>query len=154
MATPSTNPSGQSGRPQAAPQPSRSDQIDELRYMHQIYQNQYASIASEISTRLEALKNFQNTQQTLENIDTIVNKGMLLGLGGGAYASGTITNPKSIVVNVGAGFLVEKDIAGAKGYVAKAVDNTTNAISQLTKNRRELERVLMEIAYRIEELSH
>ena len=153
MAAPNVNPPN---KPQAASpqQPSRQSQLEELRYMHQIYQNQYMSIANEISTRLEALKNFQNTQQTLENIDAIVNKNLLLGLGGGAYASGTMTNPKSVVVSVGGGFLVEKEISHAKGYVAKAVDNTTNTINQLTKNRREIERALLEIAYRIEELSH
>ncbi|MCW6160483.1 MAG: prefoldin subunit alpha [Candidatus Micrarchaeales archaeon] len=154
MATPNINPSNPPKKPQPAAQSSSGEQLDELRYMHQIYQNQYASIASEISTRLDALKNFQNTQQTLENIDAVVNKNLLLGLGGGAYASGTITNQNSVVVNVGGGFLVEKDIDSAKGYVAKAIDNTTNAINQLTKDRRELERVLLEIAYRIEAISH
>lgn len=153
MAAPNPN---QPKKPQAPEQDlqTRQRQLDELRYMHQLYQNQYMTIANEISTRLDALKSFQNTQQTLENIETIVNKNMLLGLGGGAYASGTITNQNSVVVSVGGGFLVEKDMQSAKGYVAKAVDSTTNTVNQLTKNRREMERALLEIAYRMEELSH
>lgn len=140
--------------PPAAPQAPRENTLEELRYLQQIYQNQYVTLANDINDRLEALRNFTSTQQTLENVDTVVNKNLLLGLGGGAYANGKIIDQKSFVISIGAGFMIEKDIAGAKAYVAKAIDRSTQNINRLNKSKKDLENAIIEVSYKIEELLH
>ncbi|MCL5430126.1 MAG: prefoldin subunit alpha [Candidatus Marsarchaeota archaeon] len=132
---------------------SSAKSIDELRYLQQLYQNQYMSIAQEVSNRLDVLKDFGNSQVALEHMDTMGGKQTLMHIGGGAYLSSKINESGKIIMNVGAGYLVEKNVPDAKAYIAKILDKETQYINRLNKNKKEIENALIEISYRVEELS-
>jgi prefoldin alpha subunit len=128
--------------------------IEEFRYLQQVYQTQYMALAQEMSTRAESLRELDNVQKTLEDIDMIKERETMVPIGSDTYVQGKIINGDSVVVGIGAGFFIEKDIASAKNYISKALEKETSNINKLNKNKRELESALLEISYKIEELSH
>lgn len=140
-------------KPQKQQQPA-GNTIEELRYLQQLYQNQYVGIAQEINIAIDALRTLDNVQGTLENIDTLNGKNSLVPVGPSTYLDGKITNAKSVVIGIGAGYLVEKDIDGAKSYISKMTEKETQHINRLNKAKREIEGALMEISYKADELSH
>lgn len=128
--------------------------IEEFRYLQQVYQSQYMALAQEMSTRAESLRELDNVQKTLEDMDMIKEMDTLIPIGSETYTKGKIMDGDSVVVGIGAGYFVEKDIASAKNYISNALEKETLNINKLSKNKRELESALIEISYKIEELSH
>ena len=135
------------------PAPQRELGLEDLRYIQQMYQSQFMLINQEINTRLEVLRQLENVQRTLENINTLENKRTLIPVGSDAYLEGKVTNSTSVVVGIGAGYLAEKKTDEAKSYVAKAIERETGNVNRLVKNKKELENALIEVSYKIDELS-
>ncbi len=127
--------------------------IDELRYIHQLYENQYAMIGNSINMHLRELQGLNAAQQTLENMNIVEGKETLTEIGGGLYLQSKVHDPKSVIVNVGGGYLVEKEIDAAKGHVAGLIKSYTDNLNRLTKSRKEVESALIEINYKIGEKS-
>lgn len=123
---------------------------EELRYMQQVYQNQYSVLSNSINMILRELQELNSAQRTLENIDLVEGKETLTGIGGDFYLVGSIKDPKSVLVGIGAGYVVEKETDPAKTFVANLIKKHTESLNRLTKNRRELENALIEISYRLE----
>jgi prefoldin alpha subunit len=124
--------------------------IEELRYLQQIYQNQYAMIGNSINMVLREMQELSSAQKTLENMDLVEGKEILNGIGGDFYISGKVQDPKKVLVGVGAGYLIEKDIDSAKTYVADLIKKNNDSVNGLTKNKKEVENALVEISYRID----
>lgn len=81
---------------------------------------------------------------------TLLREETLTGIGGDFYLVGQIKTTKSVLVGIGAGYVIEKETDPAKTHVAELIKKHTDNLNKLTKNRRELENALMEISYRIE----
>ena len=149
---PMTPPSKQSEP--AKPSRGPTANIEELRYFQQLYQNQYMEVAREISDAISLLQTIETVQHTLENTEEIGDKNAMIPVGPSTYFSGKITDAKTVVMGVGAGYLIEKDINSAKAYMSKMMEKETQHIGRLNKSKKELEGALMEISYKVEELSH
>ncbi|MFI5412511.1 MAG: prefoldin subunit alpha [Candidatus Micrarchaeales archaeon] len=128
--------------------------LEEFRYMQQIYQNQYMALAQEINSRVEALRELDNAQKSIEDLDILKERKTLIPIGADTFIAGRITDENTVVLGIGAGYFVEKNIDHAKGYISKAIEKETQSINKLNKNKKEVESALMEIAYKVEELSH
>jgi prefoldin alpha subunit len=124
--------------------------IEELRYMQQVYQNQYTMLGNSINMILRELQELNGAQKTLENIDLVKGKEILSGIGGDFYLIGKVQNPNSVLVGVGAGYVMEKDTDSAKTRVAELIKKHTDDLNRLTKNSKEIENALIEISYRME----
>jgi prefoldin alpha subunit len=140
----------------SSPQPQApiATTLEELRYLQQIYQNQYGLVSQEINNRSENLRELDSAQQTLENIDIIKDKSTLVSTGASTFAFGKITDNKSVVIGIGAGYMVEKSIDEAKNYISKAIEQESKYITQLNKSKKEVEAALIEIEVKVDELSH
>ncbi len=126
------------------------DGIEELRYIQQIYQNQYAMTGNSINALLRELQELSSAQKTLESMDLVQGKETLTGIGGDFYLVGKIENPKKALVGIGAGYVVEKDIDSAKLHVAELIKKHTENLNNVTKSRKQIENALIEISYRLE----
>ncbi len=135
------------------PQTPIATTLEEFRYLQQIYQNQYGLVSQELNNRTENMRELDAAQKALENIDTIKDKSTMIPVGANTFALGKITDNKSVVVGIGAGYMVEKNIEEAKNYIAKALEQETKYINQLNKNKKDVEAALMEIAFKVDELS-
>jgi prefoldin alpha subunit len=125
---------------------------DELRYMQQVYQNQYTMIENSMNIVLRELQELNSAQKTLENIGLVNGKEILTGIGGDFYLPGKVEHPDKVLVGIGAGYVIEKDTDSAKMHVAGLIKKNTESLNSLTKSRKELEGALIEISYRLESL--
>lgn len=139
---------------QPEPQGSKANSLEELQYIHQLYQNQYALLTQEINRRIEVLRQLDSAQKALEDADKMKGSNILIPVGADVYFDGKLNNTKNVVLGIGAGYLLEKDIDGAKSYIAKAVEKETEYINRLAKSKKELEAALIEVSYKIQEISH
>ena len=124
--------------------------LEELRYIQQVYQNQYAMAGNSINILLQELQQLNSTQKTFENVDLLPNKDVVMNIGSDFYLFGRVPNPKTALVGVGAGYIIEKDIDSAKTYVADLIKKRTEDLNRLTKSRKEIEGALIEVSYRLE----
>ena len=152
-ATPPPAPKQPSRAPPKAPA-AGTPSADQLRYLQQIYQNQYMAMAQELNGAIEVLQNLETVLTTLEGMSNLKDKNTLIPIGPSVYMDGKITNAKSVVLGIGAGYMVEKDVDSAKGYITKMIDKETQHINRLNKSKKELEAALMEISYKVDELAH
>lgn len=123
---------------------------DELRYIQQVYQNQYALIGNNINLLVQEVGQLNSAQKTIENLNLIKEKDVITNIGSDFYLFGKVPRTDTVLVGVGAGYLIEKDPESAKEYVTSLIKKRTESLNVLTKNRKELENALVEISYRLE----
>lgn len=135
-------------------QQKKETNIDELRYIRQIYQNQYTEITSELEAKVMLMKELDMTQRSLESISEIEGKNTLMPIGYDVYLNAHIEKNNHALIGVGAGCIVDKSIDEAKGYIAKAVEKETKSLNNLMRAKKEVESALIEVSYKIEESMH
>lgn len=128
---------------------SGKDELSELRYMQQVYQNQYSMVSNSINVVLRELQELGAAQKTLENMELVNGREVLTGIGGDFYISGSISSADNVLVGIGAGYVIEKDIDSAKAHAEELIKKHTEGLNRLTKSRKEIENALVEISYRM-----
>ena len=141
--------------PTPPPKDSRSkeEELTGLSYLQQLYQNQYNALAQSINSALERLADLNNTRITLENMEKISGKPSLTQIGTDAYIFSTASTNQAVLVHVGAGYLAEKSIDDAKGFISKLIERDTAFVNSMVKNRSEVENALLKVSYRLDELN-
>jgi prefoldin alpha subunit len=129
------------------------NELEEMRYMQQVYQNQYAMLNNSVSMQVQEVQMLGAVQRTLESSDMLKGKETLMHVGGSVYMKTSVKDSGHAIVSVGAGYLVEKNIDEAKGYVSAMVAKKTELVNNLAKNRKELQAALIELSYKIESAS-
>jgi prefoldin alpha subunit len=124
--------------------------LDELRYIQQVYQNQYTMMGNNINLLIQEVQQLNSAQKTIENLALVKGKEVITNIGSDFYLFGKVQNPDAILVGVGAGYLVEKDPQGAGEYVSDLLKKRSESLNAMTKSRKEIESALMEISYRLE----
>jgi prefoldin alpha subunit len=125
--------------------------LEELRYIQQIYQNQYSVVGKELEGKNISIRELDAAQRSLESIDSIKDKEALMPVGYDVYLHARIAESSKPLVGVGAGYLVEKEVDEAKQYIAKEIEKKTKEINNLMRAKKEIEAALIEISYRIDE---
>jgi len=92
----------------------------------------------------------QEMRQTVETLEELKNtepgREVLLPLGTGSFLKSTLKQNDRVIIGIGAGFSVEKEIDEAKAIVDKRIQETDSAVQQ-TRER------IAEISGRLEELT-
>lgn len=128
----------------------KREDIYTLRYMQQLYQSQYGAVSGEVNRVVGYLEELNAAQKAVDNTDEIAGRGVLVHMGSGVYLNGKAGKMSSVIVSVGGGYLIEKDITEAKKYIASRIEHTTNVFNKLIKNRNELGAALREVSIRLE----
>ena len=124
--------------------------IDELRYMQQVYQNQYAALNSSMNMHMQEVQMLGAVQNTLENNDLMKGKETLMHIGASVYMKTMAKDSASVIVSIGGGYLMEKGIDEAKGYVSRRMAKKTEELNGMAKSRKELQNALIDISYKME----
>ena len=125
--------------------------IEELRYMQQVYQNQYAAINNAMNMHLQEVQMLGAVQNTLENNDMMKGKEALMHVGASVYMKTEMRNVSMVVVSIGGGYLIEKGIAEAKAYVSGRLAKKNELLNSMAKSRKELQNTLIDISYKMEQ---
>lgn len=131
---------------------SREEELYTLGYMQQVYQNQYNSLVSEINRNVQYLNELSGLKKTLESSGMADNKDVLVNLGGGAYMNSRIKKLDSVLVEIGAGLVIEKRIEDARLFVDSRIEKATQMFNSLVKNRNDLRDAILDVAHRIDAL--
>lgn len=130
-----------------------AEQLAGLRYLQQLYANQYNAVSQLINENLQAIADINSAQKSLENISMISGKKSLISAGAEVYIDATVGKAENVLIGVGAGYLAEKPIDEAKQYLNKRAERQTSLINKLSKDRKDLEGAMMEVAQKIDALT-
>ncbi len=123
-----------------------------LQYMQDYYQNQYIALQRSLQNASEALAEMRETKESVENISKISGKGILSSIGSGMMIKAQAEKIEYVVVGVGAGFYVEKDVQDAQAYIAASINTQEGLIKRLVEAQDKVKRAIIETASKIDNL--
>lgn len=129
------------------------DEMQAMRYLQQLYQNQYSAIINELNQMVGHLGELNAAAKTLENCDVIEGKGMMMHIGANIYINTSAAKLDKVLVSVGGGWIVEKVLDDAKRYIGGRTEKVTGMYNKLSRNKKELETAIIEVSQRMEQLS-
>lgn len=121
----------------------------QLRYLQNIYTQQYDALVNEMATFSIAMGGMQRNIEMLERKDGIKNSNILISGEGGAYLEAKLGKMEKAVVYVGAGYLVEKEVEGAKQFLKDNYKKQEETMRKLSAERARMEKELVDIAYKL-----
>ena len=126
-----------------------AEAIAQLRYMQNVYSQQYEFIQNEISAYIAELNALRGNLSIIENAPTLDNSKVLVDCDGGAYVEASLGKVQKMIVYVGAGYLVEKSLEDAKRFVNENSARREEMIRRLDGEKKKLESELVNIAYKL-----
>ncbi len=129
-----------------------SKEIDELRYVQQMYQNQYYILSQQLDELTAVYAGAANTKEILGSMQSLKGKESLIPAGSGFYATGKVSDDKNVLVPIGASYTISMSIESAKALLDKRSARYTKEIEKLTAAKRNAEKSINEISYRLNEL--
>ncbi len=133
-------------------QNKNTDAYAQLRYLQNAYSQQYELIEEQMATYSISLESVRKGIEFLADAKKASNTKTLINIGGGAYTLASFPEIKSILVYVGAGYLVEQSLDVAKEYVDNGRKKQEETLRKLDNERKKLQGELMGIAYKMEEM--
>lgn len=121
-----------------------------MEYLANVYQNQYMLVNNSISMSLEEVQELSAASKSLEKMDVISEKETLQSLGGDFYIKAAAKKNDTIIVGIGGGYLVEKDLKSARQIVEKRLESKNEMLNKLLKSKKELEGAIMELGSRLQ----
>ena len=129
---------------------SKENAYAQLRYLQSVYSQQYELLEEQIATYSISLDSVRKGVQFLDGTREASKSKTLVSLGGGAYAEASFPDIKSVLVYVGAGYLLEKGVDSAKSYIDEGRKKQEEMLRKLDTERRKLQGELINIAYKME----
>lgn len=126
---------------------NRQEELARLTAEIELLQNQASVHNQNLELLTLSLSELRATRESLEQLKKIeAGKELLIPLGSGSYVRSSLKQNDRVIIGVGSGFSVEKDVDEAKATVDKRAAELESAI-QKTRER------IQEIASRLDELS-
>ncbi len=126
----------------------------QLRYMQNVYSQQYELLEEQMATYSLSLDSIRKGAQFLGESKQASNAKTLVNIGGGAYVEASLPELKSTLVYVGSGYLVERSVTEAKAFIEGNQKKQEELLKKLDAERRKLQNELMSIAYRMEAMQN
>lgn len=107
-------------------------QLAELSERHQVYQYQAEGIAQQINMVKMTIRDVETALTTITSLkDEPSGIETLVPIGFGSFVKANLANTDTIVVGIGAGVSIEKNIDDAKAFLEKRKDELTKYLEQL-----------------------
>ncbi len=107
-------------------------QLAELSEKHQVYQYQAESLAQQINMVKLTIRDVETALTTVTALkDEPAGKETLVPVGFGSFVKATLTTTDKVVVGIGAGVSIEKNIDDAKSFLEKKKEELTKYLEQL-----------------------
>lgn len=135
-----------------APQPTQQEVYSQLRYLQNVYSQQYELLEQQIAPYTITIDGVRKGSVFLSEVKSASKKNTLVSVGGGAYVEATLGDISKTMVYVGAGYLVEKSAADAKTFVDEMLKRQEDSLKRLDADRRKLQSELMSVAYKLESM--
>lgn len=130
-------------------QPTAAEMQAQLRYLQNVYSQQYELLDNEIATFAMAISSVEKSLSTLENKERLSNSTVLINGEGGIYLEAGIKSLEKVLVYVGAGYVVEKDTSGAIEYLKENARQQGEAMRKLSADKQKISGELVDISYKL-----
>ena len=131
---------------------SLEEAVQNLQYMQQVYQNQYTTISREINAVMDYINELNAAKTSMEKFERIKNSNILSPIGSSIFISAKAAEEPRVLVGVGSGYLVEKEIAKAIDYLLSRIEMHTKNMQELMKARGKAEDAMFEISTKLDKI--
>lgn len=121
----------------------------QLRYLQDLYSQQYQALQDNIATFTIAQSALQRNIELLDNADSVEGKSILLDGEGGTYMNATLGKFGSVLVYVGAGYIIEESLADAKSFLKNNEAKGEQLLNRLVSDRQKVEKELIDISFKL-----
>ncbi|MGC8652075.1 MAG: prefoldin subunit alpha [Candidatus Micrarchaeia archaeon] len=128
--------------------------IDELRYMQQLYEQQYRMLSDSVTAASNELNELTAVQKALDDSGLIEGRELFTHVGSSFYVRSRAVDPKTFVVGIGGGYLAEMPIDYAKEYIAREIEKKSAELSAVMGDRKKVEEELLGVLHRIDASAH
>ncbi|MEM3211867.1 MAG: hypothetical protein QXR85_00965 [Candidatus Micrarchaeaceae archaeon] len=129
------------------------EEANRLAYLQAAYMQQYELISNEIETYTIAQESLLRNLELIEHIGSVENSKILSG-NGGIMFNATTGKLDSVLVYVGAGYVVEKSLDEAKSFLQKLSRANEENINRLSAEKNRLEKMLIEVSHSADALQN
>ena len=132
----------------------QNEQKAQEMYMeYQMLDQHIKKMQSQIETITSQLMEATSTRHSLDELEKMkTGKEIFVPISSGIFVKGTINNTKDLLVNVGAGAVVQKDLPSAKILIQAQIDEMkkvhekmANEIEKMAKRAAEIEQELQKL---------
>lgn len=123
------------GKPDKAPQLLTQEQLQELSGRYQQMQSQAEALSQQVNMLQITIRDVETALTTVDALkDETADKETLVPIGFGSFVNATLKNPDKIVVGIGAGVSVEKNVDDAKALLDNRKEELTKYHDKLNEN--------------------
>ena len=131
---------------------STNEAISQLRYLQSVYSQQYELLESQIATYTMSIDAILKGLDVLNNLSQIKNSSTLINTGPGIYIEGKISDTKSLLTYIGAGYIVEKTADEANTFVESNKQKQEEVLKKMISDKNKIQGELIDILYKLEAL--
>ncbi len=120
---------------QKTPAKAQDEEIRELIYKLQLFQAESESLQRQASLIELSLNEIENTIQTLNSMNGVkAGQEVIVPIGAGAHIYAIIARLDKVIINIGAGISVEKNIEDTKKILEKRREELRRGYEQIINN--------------------
>ncbi len=123
----------------------------QLRYLQNIYSQQYEVLENDIATYTIANTSLQRNLDLLDS-EEVLDSNILISGEGGAYIPAKIGKFETVMTYVGAGYMVEKSVKDASAFLRANQKKGEEFLNRLMTDKQRVERELMDISFKMNAL--
>ena len=140
------------------PQPKKTQDLNEifmqLRYLQDLYGQQYENLENNIATYNLANSSLQRNIEMLERSKSMEGSNIMIGGEGGAYMSAKVGKADKIITYVGGGYMIEKSVEEALSFLRENEKRGIEMLSKLQAEKRQIEKELLDVQYKMNSLQY
>lgn len=122
-----------------------------MQYALQLYQERYESVTTTMTRLMDEVASLRDVEASLGRLPGSGGKPSMINAGMGFMVDARIGEAKSVTVAIGGGIMAEKGVDEAKAIASDRIRIREEALKKLAGERKELERAIYDLTYRIQE---
>ncbi len=132
--------------------PEVEHRLIELQYVLQQYENRYNYISEELSSAQASLKSIEEAQKAAQG--SFSGRNLLVNIGGGLFAKAKAADFNPLLINIGAGILIEVAPTAAYELLGKKRSIAEQNVSKLSDEHTKIEHEIYSVSFMIQQLTN
>jgi len=132
---------------------NQNDELSRLMVLVEQYKEQLNQFEMQISYLHQAINDYNKAKISIENISKQdKNSDILMPIGGGAFIEGNTKNSKKFLIDIGAGYVVEKETNDALKKIEERIKELNENIERLNDIKNKTEQEATEVYQKAQKL--
>jgi prefoldin alpha subunit len=117
-----------------------------------MYKSQGEVVQQQVETIQVSLNEVQVLEETLNDVEGKGSLKTLVSVGAGSFMNAEISNTEDIVMSVGAGIAIKKNIIDAKEIIAQQKKELNQSLENMLNNLEKINQIIAQLSPKVEEL--